>query len=68
MKCPGESRGILLCICFVMGLNGIVDFFVIIEEIDTQCAGYEDAGNQCGGLNALGGGSAGTVGTPAKEQ
>jgi len=57
------SLGFLVCLA-----DGGHDLLVVIEEIDAQSAAYEDAGYQSSGLDALGGGGTGAVGTLAQQQ
>ena len=51
-----------------MGLDGSGDLFVIVEEVDAQCTGNENTGNQRGGLDTLGSCRAGTVSTLTQQQ
>ena len=63
---PRQCRGIgsvFVAVC----LDGIGNLLVIVEEVDSQRTGYEDAGNQSGGLNTFTGGSAGAVGALAQQ-
>ena len=46
---------------FVVCLNCGSDFVVVVEEVDAQCAGDKDAGDQSRGLNTLAGSGTGTV-------